>query len=346
MKRLLILIFVLLFLPSVANADYLVVSRSATLKSSPESGAEVLLRLGKGEYLTLLQDEQQNGYYFAQPVTGGPAGWIYRTLVRRHTGTAPVEGLAPQDPLADQTLHLTSDQLLFAARHLEVGKPQAVYERVREGYVTAVDARLKIPVWVQYQLSPEDLYGPGERQDNFHADTSIPRDARAGLSDYRSSGFDRGHMAPAEDMTRSQQVMDASFPLSNMSPQVGVGFNRHIWAYLEAAVRGWVEQRGTLTIITGPIFEAHADSVRYRVVGDNHVAVPNAFFKIVIDRNTPGSTEALAFRLPNRSLTGRHFSEFLTSIDAIEAETGLDFLTALPDDEERIVEEFVASNIW
>jgi hypothetical protein len=44
-----------------------------------------------------------------------------------------------------------------SSRHLRIGKPQAVYERFREGYALAQDARLKIPVWVQYELRPDDL---------------------------------------------------------------------------------------------------------------------------------------------------------------------------------------------
>ena len=36
----------------------------------------------------------------------------------------------------------------------------------------------------------------------------------------RRSGFDRGHMAPAGNHRSSQQAMDDTFFLSNMSPQV------------------------------------------------------------------------------------------------------------------------------
>ncbi len=310
------------------------------------SGSEVLLKLDAGDYLALLQDNQENGYYHAQLFSGGPAGWVYRTFVRRHPGSAPPTESPPSDPLKDSTLHLTAEQLTFAARHLTVGKPQAVYERVKEGYVTAVDARLKIPLWIQYQLTVDDLDGSGERRDNFHADTSIPRNARARPSDYVGSGYDRGHMAPAGDMVRSQRVMDESFPMSNMAPQVGVGFNQRIWKNLEDAIRGWVEQRGTLTVITGPVFTVSNGRVQYEVIGGNRVAVPTAFYKIVVHRNGPGTTEVLAFLMPNENLGDSDYSEFLTSVDAIEEATGLDFLSALPDDEERRAEGTTATVVW
>lgn len=41
-------------------------------------------------------------------------------------------------------------------------------------------------------------------------------------------------MVPAADAKQSQQAMSETFLLSNIAPQVGDGFNRHYWAYLEA----------------------------------------------------------------------------------------------------------------
>jgi endonuclease G len=153
-------------------------------------------------------------------------------------------------------------------------------------------------------------------------------------------------MAPAEDMSRSERIMSESFLLANMAPQVGVGFNRHIWAYLEADIRGWVQQRGALTIITGPVFAKEQDRVSYQVIGDNCVAVPTHFFKIVVDAHDPGNPQALAFKLPNQSLTGRKLNEFLTSVDEIERLTGLDFLSALPAATQVRVESQTATSLW
>ena len=79
----------------------------------------------------------------------------------------------------------------------------------------------------------------------------------------------------------------------------------------------WVEQRGTLTIITGPIFAVEGDRLSYKVIGGNHVAVPTHFYKIIVDAKSPDSLEALAFMLPNENLSGHCYSEFLTTIDEI-----------------------------
>lgn len=68
----------------------------------------------------------------------------------------------------------------------------------------------------------------GDRsKSTFVEDESIPMTFRAKLQDYFRSGYDRGHMVPAADAKSSQEAMDETFFLSNIAPQVGVGFNRH-----------------------------------------------------------------------------------------------------------------------
>ena len=326
-----------------AYGDYLEVRLSAMIKAEPTKDASVLSRAKPQTYLKLLDNGRQtSGYYHVELVFSGQTGWIYRTKVRRYPGNLP-NNVAESSGTVDTP---TTGQQRYAARHLSLGKPQALYERIREGYVLAQDPRLKIPVWVQYELSTDKLNGSAERSDDFRADTSIPNGFRAELEDYEGSGFDRGHMAPAADMNRSEAVMSQSFLLSNMAPQVGIGFNRHIWSQLESAIRGWVEQRGVLTIITGPVFVPENNYVKYQVVGDNHVAVPTHFFKIIVDAKDLANPETLAFMLPNKALTGRSYKEFLTTIDQIEAATGLDFLATLPTDVQEKVESKKASSVW
>jgi len=78
----------------------------------------------------------------------------------------------------------------------------------------------------------------GDRsKSNFTEDASIPAVFRAKLQDYFRSGYDRGHMVPAADAKLSQDAMDETFLLSNIAPQVGVGFNRHCQSRGELAAR-------------------------------------------------------------------------------------------------------------
>lgn len=334
-RILLLLAFCLLAWP--CRADYLKVTHTpAVIRAEASSVSQELYRPAEGELLPLESDTQTNGYYRVKIPATGETGWIYRTFVRRFPGTAP-----------DPTVPSATTEAAFAERHLRVGEPRILYRRIREGYVLAFDARLKIPLWVQYELKASDLPGPGDRdKSSFLPDTSIPKGFRSEDSDYTGSGFDRGHMAPAADMKRSQRVMDESHLLSNIAPQVGIGFNRDIWAALEDAARGWVVQRGTLTIITGPVFAVANGRVTYETRGGDVVAVPTHFFKIVVDMNDPNNPQALAFLLPNQKITGKKIEDFLVSIDEIERLTGIDFLSALPDDKEDALEAKKAAQIW
>jgi endonuclease G len=338
-----------------ACADTLRLSRPAKVYAAPSTSSMVLVERPAQTDLTILLDgKQSNGYYqVALDEQGaGGVGWVYRTFGRRIPATLASARLAApsaspvDDPLRDPTYTSTDLSRRYAARHLRIGKPQAVFERAREGYVLAQDARLKIPLWVQYELNREELDSDISRVDKFRADTTIPAGSRAELVDYRNSGFDRGHMAAAEDMSRTARLMEESFLLSNMAPQVGKGFNQNIWKNLEADIRGWVRARGKLTIITGPVFEAKADRVSYATIGTNAVAVPTHFYKIVVDARDNSNVEALAFLFPNQDLTGRTVGEFLASINEIEKLTGLNFLSGLPEATQKRVETGKAAGVW
>lgn len=74
----------------VAKADYLVVSRAATIKASANGSASVVDRVSEDEILILLEDTQSaTGYFHVRHPDRGTSGWIYRTLVRRYEGNPP-----------------------------------------------------------------------------------------------------------------------------------------------------------------------------------------------------------------------------------------------------------------
>lgn len=352
MKRFYSLYFLILIVFLCVDAvygDYLEVHRRVTVKAEPSSGATTIERVETRTHVELLDEgRQENGYYQVRAPRTREVGWIYRTFVRRYYGEMPEPPTEERiiESLADPTLRLTAAKRRYAVRHLRIGKPQVVYERVREGYVVGQDSRLKIPLWVQYELGRGDLTGIAVRKNDFRPDASIPYRYRAETEDYKDSGFDQGHMAPAGDMKRSEKVMSESFLLSNMAPQVGAGFNKRIWKNLEAAVRGWVQERGRLTIITGPVFAIEDNSLSYQVIGENQVAVPTHFYKIVVDDNDPENVEALAFMMPNKDLSDDHYSDYLTTIDEIEKATGIDFLSALPVAVQNAVESNEAQEVW
>jgi endonuclease G len=225
----------------------------------------------------------------------------------------------------------------------------------RQGYILSHNNKTRVPDWVLQELPDTQLSDVAERKNNFKPDGDLSPEDRAELDDYLNSGFDRGHQAPSEDFGASQDMMDESFFLSNMAPQVGAGFNNGIWKVLEEKVRDWVKSRNRLIIITGPVYDApdiHTPEVpaipkpRPALTDEQEerVSVPAAFYKIVYD---PGHGRALAFLFPNTRLIKRKpgEEEFRTSIADIEERTGIDFFRKLTKRRQRTLESNV-SPMW
>jgi endonuclease G len=209
----------------------------------------------------------------------------------------------------------------------------------RSGFALSHDEEKKAPVWVAQRMTPERLVSRVQRSNRFVPDPELPKGKRAELEDYRGSGYDRGHMAPAADMRWSAQAMEESFYLSNMAPQVGPGMNRGIWSEIESSIRAWVAQRGELFIYTGPIFE----TAKVAKIGPNQVAVPTHFYKVVFD---PIRVETIAFVVPNSPHPNRRIDEFITSVRDIEQRTGLNFLNRINPAVQALIEESVAASLW
>jgi endonuclease G len=116
----------------------------------------------------------------------------------------------------------------------------------RTGHLLAHHPVRKTPIWVIERLTAEKAAStvvPREAG-SFRLDPGLKKGRRAGLSDYRKSGYDRGHMAPAADMRWDEQAMIDCFYLSNMVPQVGKKMNQGIWKALEERVRKIVYDPG------------------------------------------------------------------------------------------------------
>lgn len=191
--------------------------------------------------------------------------------------------------------------------------------------------------WVAYQLTTEETLGPAERSNRFVPDPKVTTGS-AEDADYAGSGYDRGHLAPAGDMTWSEQSMEESFYYSNMSPQVP-SFNRGIWKKLETLVRDWAADAGALEIVTGPVLTSGLPAI-----GPNYVSVPAYYYKVVLDYKEP-HIRAAAFLMANEA-SSEPLQSFLVSVDSVEHLTGIDFFPLLPDEQEVSLERGVREQEW
>ena len=210
----------------------------------------------------------------------------------------------------------------------------------RKGFLLSHDSDRKTPVWVVERMTREQVSGRRhKRSNNFRPDSDLPKGRRAELSDYKGSGYDRGHMAPAANMAWDERAMSESFYLSNMVPQVGVGMNRGIWMELEKKVREWAQERGELYVYSGPIYKEGA----IRTIGRNKVAVPGFLFKVILD---PRQREAIALIMPNRALDTVDMPKYLVPVREVEKRTGLEFFSTLSLEEQERIETTKAPHIW
>lgn len=197
------------------------------------------------------------------------------------------------------------------------------------GYAVSFNPEWNIPNWVAYELTEAETYGKRPRTNLFTADPDAPGCPETW--DYSSSGWDRGHMAPAGDMKWDTIAMKESFYLSNVCPQ-NHNLNKGDWNYLEEKVRNMARKYGNVYVCCGPIVTA-TDSL----IGKQHrIVVPQAFFKALLWQ-TNGQWTAAGFCFRNEA-GHRDLKAYALTVDSLEKLTGMDFFPALDDAEENEVE--------
>ena len=118
------------------------------------------------------------------------------------------------------SLTLCGAGFLYGSDNLELGAPgQAETIIDRDGYALGYSPEHRQAVWVIYKLTAGEVGSRvAGRSNNFRVDPEI-HSQQAEPGDYRNSGYDRGHLAPAADMAWSETTMSESFFMSNISPQ-------------------------------------------------------------------------------------------------------------------------------
>ncbi len=192
--------------------------------------------------------------------------------------------------------------------------------------------------WVAYVLTANETSSANNERTNKFLSDPLVKPKSATSADYENSGYDRGHLAPAEDMAWSKTTMRESFYYSNMSPQVPA-FNRGVWKRLEELVRYWSTVYDSIYIVTGPVLANGLPSI-----GPDKVSVPNYYYKVILEYNSKG-TKGIGFVLPNEASLAT-LKSFAVSIDSVEHLTGIDFFPKLPDEQENKIESDPVIDQW
>jgi len=155
---------------------------------------------------------------------------------------------------------------------------------------------------------------------------------------YSGSGFDRGHNCPSGDRTSSIDANDATFLMTNMIPQAPQN-NEQTWANLENYLRTQVTAGNEVYIIMGSYGTGGTGSTgTANSVDAGHVNVPSNVWKVAViipvgnndlSRVTT-TTRVIAVNTPNINTINSDWTQYITTVSAIETASGVSLLTALP----------------
>lgn len=268
------------------------------------------------------------------------AWFLVGALLSLATGLALFQSVAPP-----RGWHARATTIL--APHptsLAYGQPDAGMVLLRPGYALAYDGRTRLARWVGERLTARHLVGDAKRGSAFHVDPDLPAEFRARPSDYEGAGYDRGHLACAANHQHDQAEMDATFYLSNITPQLPL-FNRGIWKQLEQDVRDLASEPGTkaIYVFSGPLWLPSEGRVAYDVLGDDLVAVPTHFFKTVLIEPKQGEPRLVAWIIPHDE-EEHSLDACRVTVDVVERASGCDFWASLADEDEARLEGQLAAH--
>ncbi len=206
---------------------------------------------------------------------------------------------------------------------------------VKEEYILSYNCSKGIANWVSWTTEQEDL-GDLSRSDDFREDESLPKKCyQVDENDYRGTGYDRGHLMPSGDRTKSKSANSSSFLMVNILPQ-NPSNNREVWRELEIYSRKLVNRGLKLHSFAG-------GNGQLKTINKGKISVPKYVWKVILVENSnTGEVETIAVIMPNSEKVKRtDWQDYLVSVDKVESVTEYDFFAYLSDDVEEKIESKV-----
>lgn len=137
-------------------------------------------------------------------------------------------------------------------------------------YVSLYDEKSKAVLLTSELLVKSAKVGSMSRVESFRPDSRVKSPK---LSDYRGSGYDRGHMVASDDASTGAEMYD-TFLMTNMTPQEPT-LNRKAWKVLEENIRKeFIKVPADTWVVT------IAEYNKPKTIGSG-VPVPAAYWKVV-----------------------------------------------------------------
>ena len=194
--------------------------------------------------------------------------------------------------------------------------------------------------WVAWRLDSSWL-GSTDRQDDFRPDPDLPAGwYQVTSQDYSGSGYDRGHMTPSGDRTRSVPDNSATFLMTNIIPQIAAN-NQGPWEDFESYCRTLAQQGQEIYIVSGP-------SGNIGTIAQGRVVVPAVTWKVALVlpngsndlQRISKATRTIAIIVPNQLPLNQNapWRQFRVTVDAVENLTGFNFFTNIPKNTQELIE--------
>jgi len=205
------------------------------------------------------------------------------------------------------------------------------------------DTTRKTPHWTAHVLTPERMSqitanSGTMKRPQFTPDSQIPPDDQAIDKSYVKSGYARGHLVPANDMSWDIAAYDATFHFSNVAPQKQ-RFNAGTWLGEEDAFRKYVKAKNTPMWVFSGVYgtveddPATPDTHEGPTIGmsPNAPNVPKCFYKIVVAHPDPNGPYKVLASLFDWNDYGKRATwvNVITTLQVVETRTGIDFLKGL-----------------
>ena len=201
---------------------------------------------------------------------------------------------------------------------------------VHDNYTLSYNEKMEQAEWVAYELKKNSSSNQNFKRPFFIQDNKVKSNS-ADWRNYKNSGYDKGHLCAAADMKFSKDAFDDTFLTSNISPQTH-SFNEGVWNRLEQKVRYWSVKYDGIYVITGGVLSGNL-----KTIGKENVAVPNYFYKVLLD-NSRGEYKMIGFLVPAVD-SDKPLYDFVVPVDEIEKLTGIDFYPKLEDSIENKLEK-------